>query len=464
MFLGRDPFRKEKYEIEFNKLISLIRSSKKAELKDFLEQSVNKELENHHKDLSKIASIKFLLGNFMESRYYFEKNIDSLKRPHIFSNDKILEKIEEDNINISKLFIELTDFELKLTSLGSIKELKREVASAIEKFDDCVKKQNFSHPHFWHFPLFIVFLHYVNLLKFCNFIEKLEDDITAKKLNLLDDIRLYTTDFCREWYNLKNVWEISLDAGMTDENQLNLSKNQYEIFNRNPLFNGIREVFKKSFPMGTILFKIFNYKPDQSPTKKDFFEEITEHLKELGIVEQEPEDIQDRTWKVLLNDIARLLIQTFNKKNTFHSEALEWKVEKEMHSWFDLRFLSLEKEYEFITYHFEPEAGGGKCEHFINKIPIEDKIVKKSDNRNIKEFLEEQYEEHYRQVKRYGTGKQSKYAVLLITDKREEIINATFEASSPNNCLLFQYNEEAKLWYAVFAFQVLQKSPAQLKS
>lgn len=463
LFLERDPFRKEKKEIEFNHLILLIRSGKNTDLKYFLEQSVNKELENYHKDLSKIACIYFLLGNFMESRNYFQKNIDSLKKPHIFSNDKILEKIEEDNINLSKFFIELTDFELKLTSLGSLMELKREITSIIEKFDDCVKKQNFSHPHFWYFPLFIVFLHYKNLDNYCFIVEKLEDDITAKSVDLYDVNRLYTTDFCQEWYNLKNLWKILIETGMTEENQLYLSKNQYEIFIRNPLFNGISEVFKKSFPAGTILFKIFNYKPDQSPTKKDFLVEITEHLKELGIVEDEPEDVQDRTWKVLLNHIARLLLQTFNKQNSFHSKALKWKVEKEMQEWFKDKCTDIE-EHDFITCHSEPEAGGGKCEHFINKIPVEDKIVVISDTENIGEFLEEQYEIHYPQVRRYAIGKQSKYSILLITDKREEIINDKIRAASPNNCLLFKYDEEDKLWCAVFAFQVLQKSPAHLRS
>ena len=88
----------------------------------------------------------------------------------------------------------------------------------------------------------------------------------------------------------------------------------------------------------------------------------------------------------------------------------------------------------------------------------------KSDYSNIEEFLIEQYKIHYPQVRRYAIGKQSKYAVILITDKREDIITDKIRASSPNNCLLFQNNEEDNIWCAVFAFQVLKKSPSQLKA
>lgn len=198
--------------------------------------------------------------------------------------------------------------------------------------------------------------------------------------------------------------------------------------------------------------------------KGNIFKEITEHLKEADIIEQDAKDLQTKTWILLLNNIALLLEQSFNKKNSFQEEALLWKKEKKMHEWFDLKFRALKKEHEFITYHSEADAGGGECEHFINNIPIEDKIVDKSDYSNIKEFLKEQYENHYPQVRRYAIGKQSKFAILLITDKREDIIKDKIRASSPNKCLLFQYNKEDNLWSAVFAFQVIQKSPSQVKT
>jgi len=117
---------------------------------------------------------------------------------------------------------------------------------------------------------------------------------------------------------------------MSDENRSNLSANQYEIFIRNPLFMGIREVFKKSFPKDSLLYHIFNYNPDKLLINEHFFEEITEHLKKAGIIEQETEDIQVKTWILLLNHIALLSVQSFNKKNSFQEGALLWKKEKEM--------------------------------------------------------------------------------------------------------------------------------------
>ncbi len=198
--------------------------------------------------------------------------------------------------------------------------------------------------------------------------------------------------------------------------------------------------------------------------KGTVFEKINRHLKEAGILEKEPRNIQDKTWKLLLEYLGRLLIQSYNKKNSFLKSAEEWKKEIEMHEWFHIKFQVFKQEHNFITYHTEAESGGGKCEHFINYIPIEDKIVDKSDNKEMKAFLEEQYKKYYSQIRRYMGGQQSKYGILLITDKREGIKNDVIRASVPENCLIFQYNERDDLWCAVFAFQVLLKSPSQLKA
>ena len=275
LFLGRDPLRRENYEIESNQLVSLIRSGRKAELKDFLEQCVNKELETSDNDLSKIAFIKFLLGDFMESREYFQKNINYLKRPRFFSINRISEKLQKEDINVSKLFIELIDFELKSTNLGSLKEFKRDLSDIQDKFDDYIKNQNYLHPFIWHFPLFIVFLHYFNLYNFCIFLENFKKDKSNPNLKFHLN-KLINTEFCYEWDNIKDLWKNTIKKSMFYENPSNLSTNQYEIFNRNPLFKGIRGLLKITFPRDSLLYKIFNYKPRRliikENLKKVFFQ------------------------------------------------------------------------------------------------------------------------------------------------------------------------------------------------
>ena len=90
-------------------------------------------------------------------------------------------------------------------------------------------------------------------------------------------------------------------GAFTEENQLILSKKQYELFNNNSLFNGIKEVFKKSFPMGTNLFNIFNYEPDST-------EEITENLIELNLVEQKLDEEEE------FIDAFNSILNSFNYK------------------------------------------------------------------------------------------------------------------------------------------------------
>lgn len=260
IILGREPLRKENYEIEFNNLISLIRSGKKAELKEFLEKSVKKELERPYKDLSKIAFIEFLLGNFMKSREYFQKKIDYLEEPRFYSSGRISEKLIEDDITISKFFIELTDFEINSAKLGSIIEFKRQLSNIFDKYYDCREKINYLYPHIWHFPLFTIYLHYFNLYNFCNFLEELKKDSRNRNLEFHLN-KLINTEFCYEWDNIKKLWENTIKPSMLYENNSNLSSNQYEIFNRNPLFKGIRDVLKITFPRDSRLNQIFNYKP-----------------------------------------------------------------------------------------------------------------------------------------------------------------------------------------------------------
>jgi len=172
--------------------------------------------------------------------------------------------------------------------------------------------------------------------------------------------------------------------------------------------------------------------------KGKIFEKLNRHLVEAGILEQEVKNIQDTTWKLLLEYLTSLLIQSYNKRNSFQITAEKWKKETEMHEWFDRKFIEFNLDHDFIFYHTEADSGGGKCEHFINDIPIEDKIIDKSDYQKMKKFLEEQYENYYPQVRRYASGKQSRYGILLIADRREEIKNDIIRASVPEKCLMFQ--------------------------
>ncbi|TXT60864.1 MAG: hypothetical protein BAJALOKI2v1_70016 [Promethearchaeota archaeon] len=187
---------------------------------------------------------------------------------------------------------------------------------------------------------------------------------------------------------------------------------------------------------------------------------ISDHLKEISKKNNDISDSHDRAWGIILKKLGIWLYQSFREPFFYRKFAENWMMEREMDLWFSERFLQLVSEKQ-LSYARESMKGGGKCEHIINNIPIEDKIVDKSDSISIGDFLEEQYRRHYPQVRQYALG-ESKYAVLLITDVRREVKNCDVFPSAPENCILFKYNEEDNIWCAIFVFQVFLKSPSQL--
>ena len=216
-----------------------------------------------------------------------------------------------------------------------------------------------------------------------------------------------------------------------------------------------------SYDIKDIRLKIEDEKQD---FKGKIFEKIIKYLEEAKALESNTIDSHDKTWKLLLEHLALLLIQSYNNSRYFRLFADEWEKEKDMQEWFDNKFFKLEAKYELISFHKESEAGGGTCEHFINNIPIEDKIIDKSNYIQMGDFLEEQYKEHYLQVRQYALGKESRYAVVLIADRRPGIKNGNIRISAPHNCILFRYDQKDKLWCVIFVFQVFLKSPSKLKT
>ncbi len=79
------------------------------------------------------------------------------------------------------------------------------------------------------------------------------------------------------------------------------------------------------------------------------------------------------------------------------------------------------------------------------------------------DFLEEQYRKYYSQTRQYALG-ESKYAVILITDRRSGLKNGNIRVSAPHNCILIRKDPKDNLWCAIFVFQVFLKSPSKLRT
>jgi len=196
--------------------------------------------------------------------------------------------------------------------------------------------------------------------------------------------------------------------------------------------------------------------------RSQVFKKINQNFKEIGLLDIVNGDSHDRAWILILNHIGIYLLHSYNDSQYFRKQAIEWENEGAMDLWFADKFYQLMYE-EKISYYREPISGGGKCEHFLNDIPIEDKIIQQSEHKNIESLLEEQYNKCYPQIKQYAKGKDSKYAILLLTDRRAEIVNNEIQIAVPDRCIQFRYNKKDDLWVAVFAFQVFLKTPSQLK-
>ena len=197
--------------------------------------------------------------------------------------------------------------------------------------------------------------------------------------------------------------------------------------------------------------------------KKPVFEKINDHLKQIRSFNTKNLDSHDRAWKLILEKLGFILHHSFQNPQYFRKLAELWQKEKEMDLWFADKFYQLASEKQ-LSYTRESMIGGGKCEHIINSIPIEDKIVDRSDCIKMADFLEERYKKHYPQTSQYALGEGSKYAIILITDRRPGVNNCDIKPSAPENCFLIKKNEEGNIWCAVFVFQVYTKTPSQLKS
>ena len=206
-----------------------------------------------------------------------------------------------------------------------------------------------------------------------------------------------------------------------------------------------------------------NFKDESIDYKKPVFEKINDHLKKISSFDTKSIDSHDRAWKLILEKLGHLLLNSFQDTHFFRKLAELWEREKDMDLWFAERFYQLAIEKQ-LSYTRESMVGGGKCEHIINSIPIEDKIVDNSNSIKMVDFIEEKYKEYYPQTRQYALGERSNYAIILITDRRTTVKNGNIRTSAPENCIQIRFNEEDKIWCAVFVFQVYTKPPSKLKS
>ncbi len=184
---------------------------------------------------------------------------------------------------------------------------------------------------------------------------------------------------------------------------------------------------------------------------------ISNKLADLNFWDSYRSNLNDpNTWLELISFFGNLLFTSYDRKELFREEAQSWVHEvSDMQPW-----ASIELKKKFGERSSDNSlVSDGHADHWVDNIPIEDKVFKsdkKIDNNYLIEYL---YVEHKEQFFREA-GKSS-YTILIIADVREGIRKNTIR-SYPLKKSVMIFNE-SDIWTAVFLFQAFTKTPSDLK-
>lgn len=102
-------------------------------------------------------------------------------------------------------------------------------------------------------------------------------------------------------------------------------------------------------------------------------------------------------------------------------------------------------------------VAGGDSDHWIDEIPIEDKLLRSDENLKNDNIIEEKFNKHKKQILKEA-GKSS-FGVLVIADIRKEVKNESINPQSLKKC--FQVFYENYIWIIAFILQAFTKTPSK---
>ena len=193
--------------------------------------------------------------------------------------------------------------------------------------------------------------------------------------------------------------------------------------------------------------------------RSDFKEcdfEINSQLRDLKFFEMSLSP-NTQVWLEIINEFLTILHSCYDYPDYFRTPAQKWKSEpKDMSPWVSTVLLRKFKE------RLKDKSGvsGGDSDHWIDEIPIEDKLLKSEENLNHENILEEKYNKHKGQIFREA-GK-SGFGILCIADIRGKIKSNKIAAFPLKKC--FQVFYENDIWVAVFLLQAFTETPSKVKS
>ncbi len=244
----------ENYLIELKHLYTLIKSKEKNALYDFINDLIEKEHSKQIKNHEKLGVLYFIKGEFQNSCNSIEKAISDL---NITSFHKENLTNSDEKLNNLKNFQKIISLEQNFKNYGSIQDLLKDIDHPLTYL------KNNLHKYICYFLNFEIYKHYHNIYIFLKLLYDFEKHIDENKkwlINLLDYLYVDTI-FCIEWDDIKRLWNNKIIREFEEKNLLKFAEEQCEIFNKNPLFSGLKVFLETIQKPGSYLYFLFNYDP-----------------------------------------------------------------------------------------------------------------------------------------------------------------------------------------------------------
>ena len=456
-------------EYDTNLLLNQIKEVKK----DFIYKSILK-------GLTEKAQIKIPNNILNEIKKNVKKTFDipeSLRYRNLFSkifndNKEILNTYLEPivhsiNLNINRIFVDqdvltlvkpiyVNFYSNELPIFNKIDAYINQSLDNLNYFSKIIEFVYYFKTEHWSHPFYKTFYK-----KFFNLVYKFKEKDDIHSIGLIFGAFEYSSII--DFKNGKIIDEDFFSKLLKDlEFEYRSGKSQllnakYQIIEA---FLGLRPKLKPIRPKLRIL-------PKSSTLKKNLISEVSSGFKECDFeINRQLRELKffnmsltpnTQVWLEIIKEFFIILHSCYDYPYYFRTQAQKWKSEpKDMSPWVSTVLLHRFKE------RLKDKAGvsGGDSDHWIDEIPIEDKLLRTEDKLNHKNVLEEKYYKHKDQILREA-GK-SGFAILCIADIRGKIKRNIIAAFPFKECFRVYY--ENKIWVAVFLLQAFTETPSKVKS
>lgn len=245
---------KDNYSIEMNHLYTLIKSRDKNALYAFIDDLIKNEENKEFKNFEKLGILYFLKGDMDNSYNSIDKAIVDLTKDHIFKKNSIN---MENKVKALTNFKNIISLEKNIRKYGQIVDFLKDLEQPL------INLKNFNY-FIGYFVNFEIYIHYYNIWHFLLLVRNFEKNISKNKKEIIILLNSLYCDskLCPEWDNIKKLWERIIDFKLDKKNVLTFAQEQNSIFNKNPLFKGIKDFLEIIQKPESYLYRLFNYDPD----------------------------------------------------------------------------------------------------------------------------------------------------------------------------------------------------------